>query len=137
MGLHEEPDAYVVEAEVPGFKKEDIQIHVGDSGRSIVIEGKSVSGNAPASARDESESTRTDGAIENKTDKGSAVTRASDASTTVSVEGSFLRDVSFSRTVWLPRPVDGNTISAKLADGVLTLRAPKKADDASIKVNID
>lgn len=43
---------------------------------------------------------------------------------------------NFTRTVWLPRPVDGASVSAKLQDGVLTLTIPKADDKGSVKVAI-
>lgn len=44
---------------------------------------------------------------------------------------------SFTRTVWLPHPIDSSKITAKLADGILTLKAQKMEDKESIKINID
>lgn len=44
---------------------------------------------------------------------------------------------TFTRTVWLPRPVDGESVSAKLLDGVLTLTIPKADDKGSVKVDIE
>lgn len=44
---------------------------------------------------------------------------------------------SFTRTVWLPRPVDSSKITAKLSDGILMLKAPKMEDKESIKINVD
>lgn len=44
---------------------------------------------------------------------------------------------TFTRTVWLPRPVDGSTVTGKLVDGVLTLTIPKATDKAPVKVNVE
>lgn len=44
---------------------------------------------------------------------------------------------NFSRTVWLPQVVDENKVSAKLADGVLTLTIPKADDKTSVKVTVE
>lgn len=54
----------------------------------------------------------------------------------ISSERSFVADSAFSRTVWLPRPVDGTNVSAKLNEGVLTLTLNKMADKASVVVPI-
>lgn len=40
--INEEGDHYVVEAELPGVRKEDVDVRIGDSGRSLTIEGRSV-----------------------------------------------------------------------------------------------
>lgn len=54
----------------------------------------------------------------------------------ISSERSFVADSVFSRTIWLPRPVDGANVSAKLDEGVLTLTLNKMADKASVVVPI-
>ncbi len=41
--LKEDGNQYLVEAELPGVKKEHLDVHVGDNGRSLTIEGKVVS----------------------------------------------------------------------------------------------
>ena len=47
-GLHpavdvaEEGNSYIIEAELPGVRKEDINVEVGDNGRSVTIQGKIV-----------------------------------------------------------------------------------------------
>ena len=43
VDLSEDGGHYIVEAEMPGIKKENINVQVGDGGHSITIEGKSVS----------------------------------------------------------------------------------------------
>lgn len=49
MDVTEEGKHYIVEAELPGVKKENIEVRIGDGGRSITIEGKIVDrrGEAP------------------------------------------------------------------------------------------
>ena len=41
LNLHEDNDgSYVVEAEVPGVKKENLDVRIGDGGRSLTIQGR-------------------------------------------------------------------------------------------------
>lgn len=40
MDLSEQGNEYIVEAEVPGVKKENLNVQVGDGGRSITVEGQ-------------------------------------------------------------------------------------------------
>ena len=40
VDVTEEGNKYVVEAELPGVKKEDIEVRISDGGRSVTIEGK-------------------------------------------------------------------------------------------------
>lgn len=39
VDVSEDGNNYVVETELPGVKKEDVDVHIGDGGRSIIIEG--------------------------------------------------------------------------------------------------
>lgn len=43
----------------------------------------------------------------------------------VSTERQFVGSSIFSRTVWLPEPVESTQVTAKLEDGVLTVTVPK------------
>jgi len=52
------------------------------------------------------------------------------------VERSFTGSSKFTRTVWLPRPGDARNVTAKLADGILTLRIPKAEEDV-VKVDVE
>jgi len=42
LDVNEEGDKYVLEAELPGVKKDNIEVRIGDAGRSVTIEGKVV-----------------------------------------------------------------------------------------------
>lgn len=66
-----------------------------------------------------------------------AVVSAETPSNQLTTERLYSGTSSFTRTVWLPRPVDSSRITAKLTDGVLTLKAPKMEDQESIKINVD
>lgn len=44
IDIAEQGDKYVLDAELPGVNKENIDIRVGDGGRSITIAGKVVEG---------------------------------------------------------------------------------------------
>jgi HSP20 family molecular chaperone IbpA len=59
VDLAEQGNEYVVQAEVPGVKKEDLEVRVGDQGRSVTIEGKiyarSPSGTSSSAASDKSD----------------------------------------------------------------------------------
>ena len=40
VDVAEEGSSYVIEAELPGVRKEDINVEIGNNGRSVTIEGK-------------------------------------------------------------------------------------------------
>ncbi len=55
----------------------------------------------------------------------------------LSVERSFVDSQTFTRTVWLPRPVDSEKVTAKLSHGILTIKIPRAEDKASVKVLVE
>jgi HSP20 family molecular chaperone IbpA len=42
VDITEEAGAYRIEADLPGVKKENVEVRIGDGGRSVTIEGKIV-----------------------------------------------------------------------------------------------
>jgi len=62
IDVSEKGSEYVVEAELPGVKKEDVEVRIGDGGRSVTIEGKTSSrGDIPAAEQAPAESSSTEG----------------------------------------------------------------------------
>lgn len=55
----------------------------------------------------------------------------------ISTERAYTNNAYFTRTVWLPRPVDTNSVVAKLEDGVLKLTVTKADDKGSVVVPIE
>ncbi|KAL1679100.1 HSP20-like chaperone [Schizophyllum commune] len=107
VDVSEDGNKYIVEAEVPGVKKDALEIRVGWK--------------ANAGLAGTSDST--------------AVTKAADAPTQISTERTVFGN--FSRTVWLPRPVDASKVSAKLNDGILTVTVPKAEDKGSTVIPVE
>ncbi|EGN98399.1 hypothetical protein SERLA73DRAFT_183388 [Serpula lacrymans var. lacrymans S7.3] len=128
IDLTEDADNYIVEADLPGVKKDDIEVRAGDGGRSITIEGRMVR--------------RSNGNAVETTDDGTAVTAGSEeaantkSTSKISSERLFSGSSTFTRTVWLPRAIDGSKVSAKLNDGILTLTIPKMEDKESVKIEV-
>jgi HSP20 family molecular chaperone IbpA len=159
VDLHEEGDKYIVEAELPGVRKEDVQVSVGEGGRSLIIEGNVASRRAQLSQAEDakdatvSNSSTTEGATDSTCTTSpemprnpltsnmigsttNAVAPVQPTQNQLSAERVFTRDATFTRTVYLPRQVDGSRVTAKLQDGVLTLMLPKAEDRASVKVDV-
>ncbi|KAG8697573.1 hypothetical protein FRC08_006442 [Ceratobasidium sp. 394] len=123
--LSEDGNEFVVQAEVPGVQKENLDVHLGGDGQSLTIEGRvhrvnKASQPAPAATEQATDNATTDVAKPN-TDPSSA-------------ESEYRS--SFSRTLWLRQPVDGKKATAELVDGVLTLRIPKREQAASERIPI-
>ncbi|KAK7048357.1 SHSP domain-containing protein [Favolaschia claudopus] len=113
VDVSEAGNSYVVEAELPGVKKENLEVRIGDGGRSLTIEGKLLS------AKEGSENNAPD----------------AENSTQISTERSVFG--SFTRTVFLPRPVESSNVVAKLEDGILKLTLNKMEDKASVAVTVE
>ncbi|KAI0822257.1 HSP20-like chaperone [Trametes gibbosa] len=145
VDVSEQGDKYIVEAELPGVKKENVNVRIGDGGRTLTIEGKvfSRSGEAqqPAQASTEASSSspaaETSGVTGGASEGSQALTTKESESTALSTERIFSGTSSFTRTVVLPRPVDSSKVTAKLSDGVLTVTVPKAEDAGSVQVNVE
>ncbi|EIM80427.1 HSP20-like chaperone [Stereum hirsutum FP-91666 SS1] len=137
--INEEGDHYVVEAELPGVRKEDVDVRIGDAGRSLTIEGRSVrrfGRGVEGQGQDASSTPSKDGArgtTDTNTNTNTVATKPTEADQQISTNKALNDFVgtsrsAFSRTVWLPRPVDAKNVQANLDHGVLTLRIPKAAE---------
>ncbi|KAG1801058.1 HSP20-like chaperone [Suillus variegatus] len=113
VDVTEEGDKYIIEADLPGVKKENVDIRVGDAGRSVTIQGKTSS----RQTNGESDTTA------ETTGKNSA--EGHETGTQLAMERQYPGSATFIRTVWLPRPVDSSKVSAKLQDGILTMTCLK------------
>jgi HSP20 family molecular chaperone IbpA len=157
VDVTEEGDTYVVEAELPGVKKENLAVSVHENGRAITIEGK-VQSRRPdiQQALSDSKDANTDATSIspdastgeyynciskwtpiNSFNAGTTVINGADqSSSAISTERSFAGSATFSRTVWLPRPADPAGVTAQLLDGVLTVRIPRAEDKAAVKISV-
>ncbi|KAI0354937.1 HSP20-like chaperone, partial [Trametes cingulata] len=141
VDVSEQGDKYIVEAELPGVKKENVNVRIGDGGRTLTIEGKVFSRSSepqPAEVADASSTSATgsSGATEGASEGSQALTTKQPESTALSTERLFTGTSSFTRTVVLPRPVDSSRVTAKLQDGVLTVTVPKAEDAGSVQINV-
>ncbi|CAE6491456.1 unnamed protein product [Rhizoctonia solani] len=128
----EEGNEVVVHAEMPGVKKENLDVHLSNDGQSLTIEGRVhrvAQASTPAATETPAENAS---ATENTTQD---VVKADSSSTPVPAQSEFRS--SFSRTLWLPEPVDGKRASAELNDGILTLRIPKREQPGPERIAIN
>ncbi|KAL0961071.1 hypothetical protein HGRIS_006055 [Hohenbuehelia grisea] len=140
VDVSEEGNVYVVEADLPGVKKENVEVRIGDGGRSLTIEGRILSRRsadaATNTAPQEIIANDQSGSSNDASTAPTAVAQA-DSSNQLSTERMFSGSSTFTRTVWLPRPVDTNKVSAALNDGILTIRVQKAEDKASVSIPIN
>ncbi|EMD39969.1 hypothetical protein CERSUDRAFT_112203 [Gelatoporia subvermispora B] len=144
VDVAEEGNKYIVEAELPGVKKENIEVRVGDGGRSITIEGRVTRRSAPQQEQQQQVESPASGAgsssagdLNESADSQTQAVANAEEQNQISSERSFTGSSTFTRTVWLPRPVDAKNVSAKLDHGVLTLTVPKAQDSESVQINVE
>ncbi|KAF8755253.1 small heat shock protein (HSP20) family [Rhizoctonia solani] len=133
----EDGNDVVVHAEMPGVKKENLDVHLSNDGQSLTIEGHvhRIS-QAPATPAADSDQTTPTTLLPLPSPR--APHKSSDSSSAVaSTSGQSEFRSSFTRTLWLPEPVDGKRASAQLNDGILTLRIPKREHPAPEKIVIN
>ncbi|KAG9122348.1 hypothetical protein FRC07_001331, partial [Ceratobasidium sp. 392] len=119
--VSEEAKEYVVRAELPGVQKENLDVHVGNDGRSLTIGGQVHRTNRTAPSGAQSPQAGTPG---------------QDAVQATEQTGTYEYRSTFSRTVHLPHAVDGSKATAKLADGVLTLNIPKRDESGRQRISL-
>ncbi|KAG8837351.1 hypothetical protein FRC20_006765 [Serendipita sp. 405] len=140
LSLHlseEENGTYVVEAQVPGVKKENLEVKVGDGGRSLTVSGRILRrGEAAQPTPEQQPSATTTSTVEASTSQEVTKTDDSEKQVQTSRGANWSGASTFTRTVWLPNPVDSSSIKAKLEDGILTIKA-SRANMESVNVTID
>ncbi|KAK1229869.1 hypothetical protein PQX77_007041 [Marasmius sp. AFHP31] len=132
VDLTEDGNNFIVEADLPGVQKDNVEVRVGDKGHSITISGKTSSGPKPSDQTASSEPPQSGEAGE-----GTSQSVVQAKPNQISTERQPFTTTQFTRTVWLPQPVDGSSVAAKLKDGVLTVTIPKVEDRGSVVVPVD
>jgi len=123
VDVYEEGDKYIVAADLPGVKKEDVEVRVGEGGRSITIEGRRV------------EKAEEKGAS-SSAPQGETESRGSTTSS-VALERFYSVNSQFERTVWLPRAIEASSVKARLEEGVLRVTASRAEDKGSTVVAVE
>ena len=140
VDLHEEDTKFVLTAELPGVKKEDLKINVDADRRRLTLEGhmKSEYSSQPSTSTDAKEQTQ-DHADKHKDDKGTQVAKQDQtgggqvgavghALVSERVYGSFSRSFTLPPTANL---ADDASLKARFNDGLLRLEIPKKKEEHS------
>ena len=146
VDVAEEGNSYIIEAELPGVRKEDVNVEIGGNGRSVTIRGEII--RRPRQQGQPVIETSANGEVqEGKYPLGDNLIRtiflttlplaASSESNKISVERESTGHTTFTRSITLPTQIDANKVSAKLADGVLTLTIPKAEDAGRVKIDIE
>lgn len=140
VDLHEEDTKFVLTAELPGVKKEDVKINVDADRRRLTLEGhmKSEYSSQPASETPTEKETaskdKKDGAAPStstevsKKETGGQLGPVGHALVSERVYGSFSRSFTLPPTANL---ADDSSLKARFNDGLLRLEIPKKKEEHS------
>ncbi|KAG2186190.1 hypothetical protein INT43_002628 [Umbelopsis isabellina] len=139
--IRETKDAYVLEAELPGIRKEDVDIEFQDN--TLVLRGKlertTQHGEPPQAAPATPAESETTQAVESASSGDTSVVQK-DAQTSKDLTPHWWSNEritgSFSRSFTFPGSVQTDAIKAAYKDGVLSITVPK-AQKASSRINID
>lgn len=137
VDVSEEANQYIVETELPGVKKEDVEVRIGDGGRSVTIEGNIIQRKGYAGGNEPTISDSSAPQVEGSVEGSTAEQPVQAGNNQLSVERSFAGSSRFIRTIWLPRPGDANGVLANLADGILTLKIPKAEEKDAVKIKVE
>lgn len=122
INVIEKEDKYKVEVAAPGMRKEDFKIHI-DSENDLTI---TMEKNCNCDCKDSKEC-----CTDSKDEKCNEA-KCEDRGRYLRREFSYTR---FQQTLILPDDADTSKIEAKVKDGVLKIRIPKKAKSTETKVN--
>ncbi|KAI8086279.1 HSP20-like chaperone [Halteromyces radiatus] len=126
---------YELHAEIPGFKKQDIELQLPDD-HTLVIGGKQETVSTDRRIGTEGEATPTE-----ETDE-TAVSTRNQATDVVASQGSpyWWKSErvtgSFSRSFTFPHSINGDAIKASYKDGILIVTIPK-SDKSTIRIPIE
>ncbi|KAH8556644.1 HSP20-like chaperone [Umbelopsis sp. PMI_123] len=139
--IRETKEAYILEAELPGIRKEDVDIEFQDN--TLVLRGK-----MERSSHHQSDNVQASAATPESTATSTEVTNSETGETSVVTKEDTDKDLtphwwsneritgSFSRSFSFPASVQSDAIKAAYKDGVLSIIIPK-AEKASSKINIE
>jgi HSP20 family protein len=136
--IRETKEAYILEAELPGIRKEDVDIQFQDN--TLVLRGKmdrSIQQGEKVPAAAATENATTTDVVNNETGESSVVAKDdSDKDLTPHWWSNERITGSFSRSFSFPASVQSDAIKAAYKDGVLSITVPK-AQQTSSKINIE
>ncbi|KAH8825292.1 HSP20-like chaperone [Flagelloscypha sp. PMI_526] len=132
IDLKESDNAYIVEADLPGVSKSDVDVQVGEGGRSLVIRG-SVKRSSENPTVESSSPSASENIEKTPAPLEGMVQKSKPTHQTLTSERSFVENTTFTRTIWFPQPVDASQMKARLKDGVLTVNAEKLVQENATK----
>ncbi|KAL7409577.1 hypothetical protein BDY24DRAFT_402730 [Mrakia frigida] len=129
--IEEKGKGYEITADLPGIKKSDLKLSLGDHNTRLILEGKLVLKESASGADDQAD-TSVEAAEENEGEK--AVTKSADQDEKhLLVDERIFKEV-FHRAFNFATPLDPKSMKAKLDDGVLKVTVDKSDEDTGVSV---
>ena len=139
IDLDEYEEKYVVKADLPGIKKDNINISVDNTGSSLLLASGGKIEHKPEFTPGQEGQGKSDAPTSPAADdqaSGKNVKPETNFKRILSERTFKNKNPVFARRIFFRSPVDGPNVKAELVDGVLTVHLPKNKEK-SIAVSID
>ncbi|MEN9864487.1 MAG: hypothetical protein RL748_77 [Pseudomonadota bacterium] len=138
MDVTESEHAYTVLAELPGVKKEQLEVRI--EGKQVWISGQILPANAANTVNAASQASSTDTNTTNTTNTTNAANNAANPAPAANSQRQLLNERFYGkleRRIQLPLDIDDTLAQAKFVDGILQLQLPKKQLPGARKLEIE
>ncbi|KAH7909027.1 hypothetical protein BJ138DRAFT_1127985 [Hygrophoropsis aurantiaca] len=135
VDVTEHRDKYIVEADLPGVKREDVVVRIGDYGRSVTIEGKT-SSQVAEETTEPTFNAAPDSGKQGTHDQSSA--KGDGGYHSAAGKSAFNQTLIYKQLDILAYSLASSSsrVSAKLKDGLLTLTALKGGEKGTVDVEV-
>jgi HSP20 family molecular chaperone IbpA len=140
--ITETKTGYQVQAEIPGYQKQDIEIHLTEDHHTLVIGGKQESTSVNQSPEKNGTEALLQDQGQNQASTSTDVATSVQENPVVAAAPYWHRSErtmgsSFTRAFSFPHAINGDAIKASYENGILTVQVPKSEKSASLRIPIE